>query len=72
MASSSEVKLTKEERAWAEQDPLEAQERLALLAQQKEFEFESAREKEAKQWLPNLTGEMDPPSQTGPYPQPTA
>ena len=37
-------------------DALEANEKLALLAQQREFEFEHARETEAKKWFPS---EMD-------------
>ena len=36
-----------------------------------EFLFEEDREADAKTWLPNLAGEMDPP-QTGPYPQRTS
>ena len=51
MATSSEIQLTEKS--------LEANEKLALLAQQREFEFQHARETEAKKWLPNLMGEMD-------------
>ena len=53
MASSNEIQLTEQD------DALEANEKLALLAQQREFEFDHARETEAKKWFPNLTGEMD-------------
>ena len=53
MASPNEIQLTEQD------DALEANEKLALLAQQREFEFDHARETEAKKWFPNLTGEMD-------------
>ena len=47
--------------------PLTEQGHLEAEAMQ-EFLFEEGREADAKTWLPNLAGEMDPP-QTGPYPQ---
>ena len=46
---------------------LSEQERLeALRAQEQEFLFEQAREQMAKKWLPNLTGEMDPETDSEP------
>ena len=62
MNTTSE-QLTEQDRARIETNRLEAKAKLAqtkaMLAQMKEFEFEHARETEARKWLPNMCGEMD-------------